>query len=112
MGEKYLEQQRVGHVVADLTEAVAIQAEVAHDRLALEWGHIVVTRLLKVWKQLEAHDALAYEDKVAAQVHILDEATSSLWHLHKALVRTSRTLKAHQQELKQSKPPVSVAFIE
>jgi hypothetical protein len=104
-----MEQQNVDHVVADLTEAVAIQAEVAHDRLALEWGHIVVTRLLKVWKQLEAHDALAYEDKVVAQVHILDEATSSLWHLHKTLVRTSRTLKAHHQQLKHLKTPVSAA---
>jgi hypothetical protein len=104
-----MEQQSVGEVVADLTEAVAIQAEVAHDRLALEWGYIVVTRLLKVWKQLDTLDALAYEDKVAAQVHILDEATSSLWHLHKALIRTSRTLKGHQQQLKQLKPSVSVA---
>jgi hypothetical protein len=109
MGEKDMEQQSVNEAVADLTEAVAIQAEVAHDRLALEWGHIVVTRLLKVWKQLEALDGLAYEDKVTAQVRILDEATSSLWHLHRALVRTSRTLKGHQQQLKQLKPSVSVA---
>jgi hypothetical protein len=109
MGEKGMEQQSVGQPLAELTEAVAIQAEVAHDRLALEWGHLVVTRLLKVWRQLEALDALAYEDKVAAQVRILDEATSSLWHLHKALVRTSRTLKAHQQQLKQLKPSVSAA---
>jgi hypothetical protein len=104
-----MEQPSVGQTVADLTEAVAIQAEVSHDRLALEWAHIVVTRLLKVWKQLEVPDTLAYEDKVAAQVHILDEATSSLWHLHKALVRTNRTLKAHQQQLKQIKHPVSAA---
>jgi hypothetical protein len=104
-----MEQQNVDQAVADLTEAVAIQAEVAHERLALEWGHIVVTRLLKVWKQLEAHDTLAYEDKVAAQVHILDEATSSLWHLHKALVRTNRTLKAHHQQLRHLKTPLSAA---
>ncbi|HSF31407.1 MAG TPA: hypothetical protein VLK82_13170 [Candidatus Tectomicrobia bacterium] len=95
-----MEQGSVGQAVTDLREAVAIQAAVAHDRLALEWGQLVVTRLLKVWKQLEAHDALAYEDKVAAQVHILDEAVSSLWHLHKALLRTNRTLKAHRQRLK------------
>lgn len=104
-----MEQLSVGQTVADLTEAVAVQAEIAHDRLALEWGHIIVARLLKMWKQLEAHDALAYEDKVAAQVRILDEATSSLWHLHKALVRTNRTLKAHQQQLKQIHHPVSAA---
>ena len=104
-----MEQLSVGKTVADLTEAVAIQAEVAQDRLALEWGHIVVTRLLKVWKQLEAQDALAYEDKVAAQVHVLEEATSSLWHLHKALVRTNRMLKAHRQQLKQIISPASAA---
>jgi hypothetical protein len=104
-----MEQPCGDQTVGDLTEAVAIQAEIAHDRLALEWGHTVVTRLLKVWKQLEAQDALAYEDKVAAQVHVLEEATSSLWHLHKALVRTNRTLKAHQQQLKQIAPPVSAA---
>ena len=104
-----MEQESVDQSIADLTEAVAVQAEVAHDRLALEWGHIVVARLLKVWKQLEAPDGLAYEDKVAAQVRIIDESTSSLWHLHRALVRTSRTLKGHQQQLKQLKPSVSVA---
>jgi len=104
-----MEQESVDQSIADLTEAVAVQAEVAHDRLALEWGHIVVARLLKVWKQLEAPDGLAYEDKVAAQVRIIDESTSSLWHLHRALVRTSRTLKGHQQQLKQLKSSVSVA---
>jgi hypothetical protein len=104
-----MEQLSLGQTVEDLAEAVAVQAEVAHDRLALEWGHIVVTRLLKVWKQLEASDALAYEDKVAAQVHVLEEATSSLWHLHKALVRTNRTLKAHRQQLRQTPPPGSAA---
>jgi hypothetical protein len=109
MGEGNREPHSVGHSVADLTEAAAIQAEVAHDRLALEWGHIVVIRLLRVWKQLETHEALAYEDKVAAQVRILDEATSSLWHLHKALVRTSRKLKAHQQQFKHLKAPASAA---
>jgi creatinine amidohydrolase/Fe(II)-dependent formamide hydrolase-like protein len=109
MGEQDMELHSVGQTVTDLTEAVAIQAEIAHDRLALEWGHIVVTRLLRVWKQLEAQDVMAYEDKVAAQVHVLEEATSSLWHLHKALVRTNRTLKAHQHELKQIKPSASAA---
>jgi hypothetical protein len=104
-----MEQQSVDQAVADLTEAIAVQAEVAHDRLALEWGHIVVTRLLNVWKLLEAPDQVAYEDKVAAQVRIIDEATSSLWHLHKTLVRTSRTLKGHQQQLKEIKSTVAVA---
>jgi hypothetical protein len=67
-----------------------------------------VSRLLKIWKQLEVHESLAYEDKIAAQVRIMEEATSSLWHLHKALVRTNRTLKAHQRQLKHLKLPVAV----
>jgi hypothetical protein len=54
-----------------------------------------------MWKRLESVDTVAYEDKVAAQVQVLDEATASLWHLHKFLVRTNRTLKAHHQQLKQ-----------
>ncbi len=95
--------QNSGQPVAELSEAAAIQAEVARDRLALEWAQIVVTRLLKVWKQLEGHESLAYEDKGAAQVHILDEATSSLWHLHKSLLRTSRRLKTHYQQVKHDK---------
>jgi hypothetical protein len=100
-----MEEQGYGRAVADLTEAAAIQAEVAHDRLALEWAHVVVARLLNLWRQLEIPEALAYEDKVTAQVRSLDEATSSLWHLHKALVRTNRRLKAHQQQLKHSAQP-------
>jgi len=104
-----MEQQKFGQTVTDLTEATVVQAGVAQDRLALEWGHLVVTRLLKVWKQLEAHECLAYEDKVGAQVRIMGEATSSLWHLHKALVRTNRMLKAHQQQLKHLNSKASVA---
>jgi hypothetical protein len=96
-----MEQQHQDNAVADLTEAVAIQAGIGQDRLALEWGQIVVSRLLAMWKRLETVDTLAYEDKVAAQVQVLEEATSSLWHLHKSLVRTNRTLKAHHQQLKQ-----------
>ncbi len=103
-----MEQECFDQTVMDLAEAVAVQAEVAHDRLALEWGHLVISRLLKLWQRLEAHEALAYEDKVAAQVRIMDEATSSLWHLHKALVRTERTLKAHQRQLKNRKTPITV----
>ena len=103
-----MEQEYLGQSVADLAEAAAVQAEVSHDRLALEWGHLVVSRALKLWKQLEAHESLAYEDKVAAQVRVMDEASSSLWHLHKAMVRSSRTLKAHQQQLKQAKTPIAM----
>ena len=51
-------------------------------------GAGVLQRLHSVWRQLEVYEAMAYEDKVAAQVRTLDEATGSLWHLHKALVAT------------------------
>jgi hypothetical protein len=104
-----MERECFGQTVMDLAEAAAVQAEIAHDRLALEWGHLVVSRVLKLWKQLETHESLAYEDKVAAQVRMMDEASASLWHLHKALVRSNRTLKAHQQQLKHLKPPVAAA---
>jgi hypothetical protein len=104
-----MERECFGQTVTDLAEAAAVQAEIAHDRLALEWGHLVVSRVLKLWKQLEAHESLAYEDKVAAQVRMMDEASASLWHLHKALVRSNRTLKAHQQQLKHLKPPAAAA---
>lgn len=104
-----MEQECFPQTVMDLAEAAAVQAEVAHDRLALEWGHLVVSRVLKLWKQIEAHESLAYEDKVSAQVRMMEEASSCLWHLHKALVRSRCTLKAHQQQLKHLKPPVAAA---
>lgn len=90
--------------ITGLVEAAALQAGMAHDRLTLEWCQLLVTRILRFWNQVEAHESLAYEDKVAAQVLMIDEATSSLWHVHKALVRTSRVLKKHQKELKKRGP--------
>ncbi len=101
-----MREQNTVHAIAELTEAVAVQTELANQRLALEWGQTVFSRLLQVWLQLEAHEALAYEDKVAAQVRVLDEATSSLWHLHKLLARTGRLLRGHRQHLKQLKDPL------
>jgi hypothetical protein len=47
---------------------------------------------------------MAYEDKVAAQVRTLDEATGSLWHLHKALVATRRQLQGHRPHLQRHVP--------
>lgn len=92
-----------GHAVADLTEAVAIQAEVAQQRMALEWGQLVFSHLLELWSQIESHEAMAYEDKVGAQVCVLQEASTSLWHLHKELARTCRLLRGHRQQLKQAR---------
>ena len=87
-------------IIADLEEAAALQAEITHHRLALEWGQMVLTRAVQLWDHIEAHEALAYEDKVAAQVHMLDEATATLWRLHKMLAHTRRVLQQHQRNLR------------
>jgi hypothetical protein len=60
---------------------------------------MTLDRLLATWLQLDAHEALAYEDKVAAQVHLLEEATASLWDLHRMLVATRRRLQQHLRQL-------------
>jgi hypothetical protein len=36
------------------------------------------------------HEVLAYEDQVAAQVHILEEATATLRDLHRTLAAARR----------------------
>jgi hypothetical protein len=85
--------------MTELKTAAAIQTEAAHLPLCFEWGEIVLARLRQLWRRLEDHEALAYEDKVAAQVRLLQEATASLWHLHKALVATRRDLMRHRRSL-------------
>jgi hypothetical protein len=87
-------------VMVDLRATAAIQAEASGQHLLFEWGQTVMERLHGVWEQIETLDTLAYEDKVAAQVRTLEEATSSLWHLHHSLVATRRLLKRHQQQLR------------
>jgi hypothetical protein len=89
----------VEHAIAALVEAAALQTEITHHRLALEWGQLVFTRAVQLWNDIEAHEALAYEDKVAAQVHMLDEATGALSHLHKILTQTRRVLQRHRRHL-------------
>jgi hypothetical protein len=90
--------------IADLTAAVAVQTQAAEQHLLFEWGQVVLQRLHSVWQQLEVYEAMAYEDKVAAQVRTLDEATGSLWHLHKALVATRRQLQRHRRDLQRHVP--------
>jgi hypothetical protein len=87
-------------VMVELTAAAQIQAEAGNQRLLFEWGQHVMERLRGVWEHIENLDTLAYEDKVTAQVRTLEEATSSLWHLHHSLVATRRLLKDHQQYLR------------
>jgi hypothetical protein len=88
------------HSIAELVEAAALQTEVAHQRLALEWGHMMLTHVVQLWDQLEALETMAYEDKVAAQVRMLDETTGSLWRLHKMLAHTRRVLQQHRRGLR------------
>src|SRR5215831_12585009 len=95
-----MKQHHVEHAIAELEEAAALQAEIMHLRLALEWGQMVFTRTVQLWHDIEAHEALAYEDKVVAQVQMLDEATHSLWRLHKMLAHTRRMLQRHRRHLR------------
>jgi len=102
-----MEGQGCEDALARLEEAEAIQEELNQHRLALEWANQVFDRLLRNWMQLEAHEGLAYEDKVLSQLNILDEATTSLGHLHKSLGLVSRLLKHHRQHLNQLRDPLT-----
>jgi len=92
--------------IDELIEGAAIQAELADRRVALEWGQKLFTQLLHTWTALESYEPLAYEDKVAVQMRVLDEATNSLWHLHKKLVQANRMLKTHRKYLRRMKNPL------
>jgi len=92
--------------IDELIEGAAIQAELADRRVALEWGQKLFTQLLHTWTALESYEPLAYEDKVAIQMRVLDEATNSLWHLHKKLVQANRMLKTHRKYLRCMKNPL------
>ena len=88
------------HAIAELAEAAALQAEITQHRLALEWGQMVFSRAVQLWDDIEAHEALAYEDKVVAQVHMLDEASGSLLRLQKMLAHTRRMLQRHRRHVR------------
>jgi hypothetical protein len=92
--------------IDELAEGVAIQAELVGHRMALEWGQKLFTQLVSTWMALEVYEGLAYEDKVAVQMRLLDEATTNLWHLHKRLVQANRILKVHQKQLGRIKNPL------
>ena len=96
------------HAIADLVEAAILQEEFAQRRWALEWGERTFAQLVRIWNHIETHETLAYEDKVSAQIRVLDEATSTLWRLHKALVHTRRLLKQHQRDLRHQKIPTDL----
>ena len=89
----------VPSTIAALTAAAAVQTEAAGQHLLFEWGQVIWRRLHSVWRQLEVHEAMAYEDNVAAHVGTLEEATGSLWPLQRALVATRRQLQRYQRDL-------------
>jgi hypothetical protein len=105
MEEAHVKQQGLEQAVPALTEAVSRQEEVAAIQLALAWGRHMTNQWLLLLQRLEMDEALAYEDKVAVQVPVLQEATESLRLLHKTLRATCRRLRAHQRDLRQLKDP-------
>src|ERR671924_1519625 len=92
--------------IDELAEGEAIQAELVGQRLSLEWGQKLFTQLVSTWTVLDTSEGLAYEDKVAVQMRVLEEATASLWHLHKRLLQANRLLKSHRKHLGRLKNPL------
>jgi hypothetical protein len=106
VGGNTMKELTAEQAIDELAEGVAIQAELVGHRMALEWGQKLFTQLVGTWVALEVYEGLAYEDKVAVQMRVIDEATTSLWHLHKRLVQANRMLKGHQKQLGRSKNPL------
>lgn len=88
-----------GQAIAELTAAATMQTEATHQRVVFTWGQALFTELRRVWAQLEMDEALAYEDKLAAQVHVLEEATASLGQLYHTLGRSCRRFTRQLQSL-------------
>jgi hypothetical protein len=98
--EETMKGHSPGQAIAELTAATTMQTEATHQRMVFAWGQILCTELRRVWTQLESEEALAYEDKLAAQVHVLEEATASLRQLHHTLGRSCRRLTRQLQALR------------
>ena|SRR6266403_6006954 len=97
--EDEMTQHSSGQMTAELTAATTLQTEATHQHIVFAWGQTLFTELGRVWGQLDAADELAYEDKLAAQVHVLEDATASLELLSDTLEGTCRRLKQHLQSL-------------
>ena len=78
---------------------VASAIHASRQRVVFAWGQILFTELRRVWAQLDTAEAVAYEDKLAAQVHVLEDATASLDQLSRTLGRSCRRLKRHLRSL-------------
>jgi hypothetical protein len=93
-------QRSPGQLIDELTAAATLQTEATHQRLVWAWGQALFAELGRVWARLDTADALAYEDQLAAQVHVLEDATASLALLSHRLTRTSRRLARHLHSLR------------
>jgi hypothetical protein len=78
----------------------ALQKEATQQRMMFAWGKVPFTDVARVWPQLDAAERLAYENKLTARVHVLEDATASLGLLSHRLRRTSRRLERHLQALR------------
>jgi hypothetical protein len=97
--EEEMTRHSPGQTSVELTAAAMTQTEAARQRVVFAWGQILFTELRRVWAQLDTAEALAYEDKLAAQVHVLEDATASLDQLSRTLGRSCRRLKRHLRSL-------------
>jgi hypothetical protein len=89
-----------GQTIATPTTGTMLQIEASHQRAVLAWGQTLFAELGRVWAQLDTAERLAYEDNVAAQVHVIEEATASLELLSDALGGTCRRMTRHLQSLR------------
>jgi hypothetical protein len=85
--------------LARMAASVPTPAEGVLPRHALEDGRTLFTWLQAVWRQLEAKEASAYEDKLTIQVRLLEEAIPDLAQLYKTLRHTRRQLKRQLRTL-------------
>jgi hypothetical protein len=97
--EEEMTRHSPGQTSVELTAAATTQTEAARQRVVFAWGQLLFTELRRVWAQLDTAEDLAYEDKLAAQVHVLEDATASLDQLSRTLGRSCRRLKRHLRSL-------------
>jgi hypothetical protein len=97
--EEAMKMHSPGEASTELTATATMQTEATDQGVVFAWGQVMFTELRRVWAQLDTADTLAYEDKLAAQVHVLEEATASVGLLHHTLRRTCRRLARHLQSL-------------
>jgi nucleotide-binding universal stress UspA family protein len=92
-------RHRAKSALAELVAAAAMQTKATHQDTVFAWGQTLLTKLRRVWAQFAIEGALAYEDKVAAQVRALEETIISLGQLSESLAPICRRLVRHQQAL-------------